>query len=342
MKPGSFMLIAGEASGDMLAGELVRALRDEFMDGKAVPTLDYQPLHSSLEPRFFGAGGQCMAAAGVDLAVDMTAHSVIGLSDVFKNLLQFRRLFRRLYKLALQRQPDAIICVDFSGFNRRLAHALRQYARKHADWFHDWNPKVIQYVSPQVWASREGRAYKMARDYDLLLSTFAFEKEWYARRVPQFQVEFVGHPLVDRYSSEECGGRSAERQSKPSVPTVLLLPGSRPSEVRRHLPVLVGAAKRILAARKAVFRMVLPDKSLAKYAKGVEKRVPQLEIQIGQVGESLRSADLAITKSGTITLGVRVFWRPRCRFLQDHLGQLPGREADGEGEAPRDAQSLGK
>jgi lipid-A-disaccharide synthase len=158
MKPKSFMVIAGEASGDVLAAELVCALRQEFADAEAIPTADYQPLHTSLEPRFFGAGGPRMAAEGVDLALDLTAHSVVGLSDVLKKPLKFGRLFRRLFELALERQPDAVICVDFSEFNFRFAHAIRQYTRAHADWFHDWNPKIIRYPSPQVWASREGRA----------------------------------------------------------------------------------------------------------------------------------------------------------------------------------------
>src|ERR1017187_6308772 len=102
MKPKSFMLIAGEASGDVLAAELVRALRQEFAEAEAIPTADYQPLHASLEPRFFGAGGPRMAAEGVDLALDLTAHSVVGLSDVLKKPLKFRRLFRQLFQLALR------------------------------------------------------------------------------------------------------------------------------------------------------------------------------------------------------------------------------------------------
>src|ERR1035437_1078031 len=194
MKPTSFMLIAGEASGDMLAAELVRALRRAIPAATPISTTDYQPLHGSLEPRFFGAGGPQMAAAGVELAFDMTAHSVIGLSEALKNYLKFRRLFRQLFRLALDRQPDAIICVDFSGFNRRFAHAIRQYTRARADWFHNWDPRIIRYISPQVWASREGRAFQMARDYDAVLSIFPFEKDWYAKRVPQLRVEFVGHP----------------------------------------------------------------------------------------------------------------------------------------------------
>src|ERR1035441_2408464 len=95
MKPKSFMLIAGEASCDVLAAELVRALRRELAEAKAIPTTDCQPLHTSLEPRFFGAGGPQMASSGVDLAFDMTVHSVIGLSDALKHYFKFRRLLDR-------------------------------------------------------------------------------------------------------------------------------------------------------------------------------------------------------------------------------------------------------
>src|SRR5438552_3674206 len=216
MKPKSFMLIAGEASGDLLAAELVHALRDELSGAEAIPTWDYQPLHASLEPRFFGAGGARMAAAGVEQAFDMTEHSVIGLSDVLRDYLKFRRLFKELYRLAVEREPDAIICVDFSGFNRRFAHAVRQYVRSHRGWFHDWDPKIIQYVSPQVWASREGRAYQMARDFDLLLSIFPFEQDWYANRVPQLPVKFVGNPIIERYSNANGNPPCAEASSPSS------------------------------------------------------------------------------------------------------------------------------
>ncbi|MEY2427549.1 MAG: lipid-A-disaccharide synthase, partial [Verrucomicrobiota bacterium] len=182
MKPKTFMLIAGETSGDMLAAELVQALREEVLEGDSATTTDYQPLYSTLEPRFFGAGGPRMAAAGAELAFDMTEHSVIGLWEAVKNYPKFRRLFHQLRTLAIQREPDAIVCVDFSGFNLRFAHAIKQYARSRSGWFHDWDPKIIQYVSPQVWASRESRAYRLAQDCDLLLSTFPFEKRWYAKK----------------------------------------------------------------------------------------------------------------------------------------------------------------
>src|SRR5262245_4792836 len=143
MRHKTFMLIAGEASGDLLAAELVHALRDEFAAGGPFLTHDYQPLYTSLEPRFFGAGGPRMAAAGVDLAFDLTAHSVTGVSDVLKDLLKFRRLLVQLYELALEREPDAIICVDFNEFNLRFARAVREYVDSHQDWFHTWTPKII-------------------------------------------------------------------------------------------------------------------------------------------------------------------------------------------------------
>jgi lipid-A-disaccharide synthase len=302
MRPKSFMVIAGETSGDLLAAELVQALRDELANLEAPSTWDYQPLHASLEPRFFGAGGPAMATGGVELAFDMTAHSVIGLSDVLKNYFKFRRLFKELYKLALERGPDAIICVDFAGFNRRFAHAIKRHVRSRGDWFHDWDPKIIQYVSPQVWASREGRAYQMARDYDLLLSIFPFEKEWYAKRVPRLRVEFVGHPVFDRYPAPQPKAvPSAPCQSR-LAPLVLLLPGSRASELSRHLPPMVGALGKMRASAPNLRAlMVLPNDALVQQAKAA--RLPgSLDIRRGGLPEALREADLAIASTGTVTM----------------------------------------
>ena len=308
------MVIAGEASGDLLAAELVQALRREFAEAKAVPTTDLQPLAAGLEPRFFGAGGPRMAAAGVDLAFDMTAHSVIGLSEAVKHYLTFRRLFYKLFRLALERQPDAIICVDFSGFNRRFAHAIKQHVRARRGWFHDWNPRLIQYVSPQVWASREGRAYQLERDCDLLLSIFPFEKDWYAKRVPRLRVEFVGHPMVDRHGAGR--GTRGQGQGPGAMPMVLLLPGSRPGELRRHLPVLAEAAKLIAARREVVFRMVLPHESLLQSVRAFEQVIPRLELQVSRLDEALQTAAVALTKSGTITLECAYFGVPAVVFYK--------------------------
>jgi lipid-A-disaccharide synthase len=310
------MVIAGEASGDELAAELVQQLRLQVTDAAAAATTDYQPLHASLEPRFFGAGGPRMAAAGVELAFDLTADSVTGFWEVIKKLPTFRRHFFRLLRMALQREPDALICVDFGGFNLRFAHAIRNYVRRHSDWFHDWQPKIIQYVSPQVWASREGRAYKIARDHDLLLTMFPFEKEWYAQRVPQLPVEFVGHPIVNRYGSAAAIAQRPQGQP----PAVLLLPGSRKGELKRHLPVMI----RSLALMRASIpdlaaRMVLPSQPLVQQAR--QFGLPGfLDLQLGGLPEALGKASVAIACTGTVTLECAFFGVPAVALYKTSWG----------------------
>jgi lipid-A-disaccharide synthase len=307
MKPKEFMIVAGESSGDILAAELATALRKELANVQACPTNDLQPLHGSLEPRFFGAGGPRMAAAGVELAFDLTAHAVVGLVEVLKDYGHFRRLFHQLLQLAIRRQPDAIVCVDFSGFNRRFAAAVKGYVRARSSPFLNWNPKIIQYVSPQVWASREGRAEQMARDLDLLLSIFPFEKEWYAKRFPNLNVEFVGHPIIDRHASHHLPSAICHLPSS----SLLLLPGSRAGELKRHLPVMLEALARIQREKPQLrSRMVLPNDSLVKQARGLVGAQSSLEIQTDGMAESLAQADLAIASTGTVTMECAYFGVP--------------------------------
>jgi lipid-A-disaccharide synthase len=282
------MLIAGEASGDLLAAELVKALKQS-------PEIRVMPF----PPEFFGAGGPKMAEAGVELAVNLTQYSVIGLADSLKLYWQFKRIFHQLFHLALEREPDVIICVDFSGFNRRFAGATRKYIRARQWTFLNWNPKIVQYVSPQVWASRPSRAHQLERDVDLLLSIFPFEKEWYARHAPGLRVEFVGHPIVDRYASrlDELRARRAS-----GTPVLLLLPGSRDSELKRHLPVMLAVAKRIQTLGSVFLRMVLPTDRLAELAKPKTTSLPRLDVQVGNLAESLAEAAVAIASTGTVTV----------------------------------------
>ena len=292
VNPKTFMLIAGEASGDLLAAELVSALREQLPD-----------------MQFFGAGGSKMSAAGVDLAFDLTQHSVIGVSDVLKNLLKFRRLFNQLLALAIERKPDVVIGVDYGGFNLRFGQAVKKYVRENP--FSKWDPKIVQFVSPQVWASRPGRAEKLARDYDLLLSIFPFEKDWYARRVPKLRVEFVGHPMIGRFTNDDLrftngsdkGASIVNRKSQ-----ILLLPGSRKSELQRHLPVMLAALKTIqekLPAAKA--KLVLPNPALVTLAKSIGA---DLEIQIGELPWALAESDIAIASTGTVTMECAFFGVP--------------------------------
>jgi len=301
------MLIAGEASGDMLGAELVNSLRAELTAADISYTPDSQPLHTGLEPRFFGAGGPRMAAAGVELAFNMTEHSIIGIPGL-KSYLDGRRRFNALLKLAIERQPDVIVGIDYNYFNLKFARAIRQYASRRSGWFHDWRPKIVKYISPQVWASREGRAHQIANDYDLLLSIFPFEKDWYARRVPKLHVEFVGHPMVERFLGSKI--QSSKSQGIAGAPQILLLPGSRTKELQRHLPVMLGALRLIREKiPQSHARVVLPDDALAAQAKSLSVP-PEVEIQIGNLPEALAAADLAIASTGTVTMECAFFGVP--------------------------------
>jgi len=313
------MLIAGEASGDLLAAELISALRRKLPDAT-----------------FFGAGGAKMSAAGVELAFDLTQHSVIGISDVLKNYFKFRRLFNQLLALAIERKPDVVIGVDYGGFNLRFGHAVKEYVRNNP--FSKWNPKIVQFVSPQVWASRPGRANLLAADYNLLLSIFPFEKDWYAQRVPQLRVEFVGHPMLDRIQEPEF-----RIKNKDSAPLVLLLPGSRRSELQRHLPVMIESARIIksqLLSRYLTndicdehcksqshvkFLMVLPNEELAAIAASMARinmwremtdpdldssKHPVIRCQTGDLPQALAQADVAIASTGTVTMECAFFGVP--------------------------------
>jgi lipid-A-disaccharide synthase len=312
VKPKSFMLIAGEASGDLLAAELVSALRSQL------------PTAGSQLPVFFGAGGPKMAEIGVELMFDLTRHAATGIPSLGR-FVQGRKQLHQLFALAVDHKPDAVIGVDYGFFNLRFGHAIRHFARDNP--FSKWNPKIVQFVSPQVWASRPRRAKLLEADYDLLLSIFPFEKEWYAQRAPKLRVEFVGHPMVERFASEQRVprvpdfGRSETRGLHPSE--ILLLPGSRKGELKRHLPVMLDAVQLIQAKLpESRARMVLPNPALKELADKLSTPPPNVEIQAGNLPQALARADVVISKTGTVTMECAFFGVPTVTLYQKPLLHL--------------------
>jgi len=282
------LMIAGEASGDALGAELIEAMQAE-------------PGGDLID--FIGAGGPKMAAAGQHAELDLTQHAVVGIWEVLKNYGKFRQLFRQLLDLATRRKPDAIVLIDYPGFNLRFARAIRNY-QSSGGAFRNWQPKIICYVSPQLWAWREGRVHAIARDIDLMLSIFPFEKEWYDERVPEFPVEFVGHPLVDRFPLAKPDGKSVPLDPDlfTEEPTVLLLPGSRRREIDKHLPVMLEAAVIFSEKIKTHLRMVLPSNEMLELAR---RHIPtdiKIDLQVDDLAKALGQASLAIASSGTITM----------------------------------------
>ena len=222
----------------MLAAELVRAMRQELAEAEAVPTTDYQPLHTGLEPRFFGAGGPQMAAAGVDLAFDMTAHSVIGFSEALQNYLKFRRLFQP----ALPAGPPAPArCHHLRGFSGcstavRAGHpAIHPRARRLV-------PRLAAQDHPVCLAAGLGLARGPRLPDGARLRPGAEHLPVREGMVCEAGAAIARGVRRPSHGGPVPGGAArAEGQGRGlmGTPMLLLLPGSRPSELRRHLPVMM-------------------------------------------------------------------------------------------------------
>ncbi|MSR64526.1 MAG: lipid-A-disaccharide synthase [Verrucomicrobiae bacterium] len=278
--PRKIMFIAGEASGDNHAAHLIEGIRAKDPG-----------VHC------FGAGGPKMAAAGMELILDLTEHAVLGLVEVLRNYFKFRRFFYQMLRVVEERKPDVVVLVDYPGFNLRFAKALRRRFGDSPD-----RPKVVYYIAPQVWAWAEGRVKLIARCVDLLVSIFPFEKAWFAQRAPGLRVEFVGHPIMD-------GHASLPKQSPPSTdrPILVLLPGSRRREVRLHWPILKKAAELIAARMPVSVTVVATTDAIEAMIR--ENGIGDFQISRDMTG-MLSRATVAIAASGTATLECAYFGVP--------------------------------
>jgi lipid-A-disaccharide synthase len=255
------MFIAGEASGDAHATELIKALRVQ-----------------SPEVEVFGAGGPKMQAAGMELLVDLTEHAVVGLVEVLKNYTKFRQIFWDLVHVAESRRPDAVVLVDFPGFNLRFAAQMKRRGIK-----------VVYYISPQLWAWHASRAKQIERDVDLMLCIFPFEKDWYAEHAPKLRVKFVGHPFAERLGEST---KSENRNPK----LILLLPGSREREVAKIFPIMAGVVDRMPHDLEFIAAAVNEQSAAMMMSH------PRIKVELGTAHELMQHATLAITASGTATM----------------------------------------
>ena len=271
----TIMMIAGEVSGDARGAGLVRAIRRRRPGA-----------------RFFGIGGDEMRAAGVEIWHDARDMAVMGLSEVIVRYPFFRRLFNDALALARQRRPDAIILVDYPGFNLRFAAAARRLGFK-----------IVYYICPQVWAWRPSRIPGIARAVDRLIALFPFEPEVF--RGTGLRVDFAGHPLVD----EARTVLQAPLADLPwsGRPRLAILPGSRPHEIRRILPSLWEAAGLIQREQpSASFILATPSKDVEAVVRqtlsGQRGGPVNSAVVSGLTRQVLRQADAAMIASGTATL----------------------------------------
>jgi lipid-A-disaccharide synthase len=271
------LLSCGEASGDLYAGALTRELR-------------------ALDPSIVvaGLGGPQLEAAGGHLLDDYRELSVTGLVEWIPKLPRLLAARRKLVDAARAQRPDALVLIDFSGFNFRLAPAIKRLG-----------VPVIYYISPQIWASRPGRLATMRAIADRVLVIFPFEAAIYDHGgVP---VEFVGHPLIDLTKpSVSRDSFLAARGLRPSAATVAMLPGSRPNEVSCILPTLVAAAGLIRQAvpdvQFVVARAPRLDDALFDAVCSGPSGGPRFTVVEGDTDTTLASSDVALTASGTATV----------------------------------------
>jgi lipid-A-disaccharide synthase len=274
-------MVAGEASGDMYGAEVARRLFHKFPDC-----------------RIYGLGGQRMREAGVQLEGDISKTAVIGPFEVVSSLASLYRVFRRLAERVETDPPTAAILIDFPDFNLRLGQRIR-----------DAGVPVVYYVSPQVWAWREGRVKQLRRFVNKMLVILPFEEEMY--RKAGVDVEFVGHPLVDmvratKSKEEFCAAYELDSRK----PIVALLPGSRRKEVRFILPTLCETAK-LICKQKPDTQFVVPMAS-GLHRRSVENiiRAQPITIVTNDTYNAVRYARAAVVASGTATLETALLGTP--------------------------------
>lgn len=283
------MMVAGEPSGDAHGAELIQSIRER-----------------NPRVRIIGVGGPRMAAAGQEQLFDLSAHAVVGLVEVIKKYGMFRRFRTEVLDLARRERPDAVVLIDCSGFNLRLSPDLRRDLP---------GARIIYYISPQVWASRPNRVKDMKRDLDLVLSILPFEKEWYAKRAPGFRVEWVGHPLLDRIRKVDV--------AEPNGSFVALLPGSRRTEVAKHLPVLWEAAL-IMGREQPGLKFILlsPNETTQKFSLELLSKLPApnftFEYNVGYAVSHLSRCALAFVASGTASLECALVGIPQVVVYRVH------------------------
>lgn len=294
------LLVAGEASADLHASHVVRELK------RIDPSV-----------HLYGIGGDELRRAGMEILFDARDLSVVGIVEVVSRLPHIRKVFNTLKRQIEESPPGLLILLDYPDFNLRLAAV----AKKH-------RVPVLYYISPQIWAWRQGRVKKIARIVDQMAVVFPFEVPLYEKEgVP---VQFVGHPLLDReIPAFDSAGSLEAFGMKPGWPVIGLLPGSRKSEIERLLPVMLDAAERI-RKEYPLAQFIIP------VAPGIrreeieiwvaQKKVPVTVVE-NQLHRALQVCSLALVASGTATLETALMKKPmiilyKISFLTYLIGRL--------------------
>jgi len=277
------MIIAGEASGDLHAAKLVREVKEKNTD-----------------IIFYGIGGKNMVEAGVETLVDSAELAVVGLFEVLAHWNTISGALKKMQHLLRTDPPDLLVLTDYPDFNLRLAKTAKECSIK-----------VLFYISPQVWAWRQKRVFKIRKLVDMMAVVFPFEEIFYKKYdVP---VRFVGHPLVDEiHVSADQKTLRDEFLLDNEKPVIGLFPGSRHSEIKRLLPIIVDCARQIIKDKPDV-QFVIPvastlsEDDILPYFENIEL---DMRIISHRSHDVMQACDAVITVSGTVTLELALLQKP--------------------------------
>jgi lipid-A-disaccharide synthase len=269
--------VAGEVSADNHGAALMRSLR----------VLDP-------ELKFIGRGGpQMQQVAGAQFKNWISDAAVLGLWEVLRKYGYFREQFRQTLNEIQESKPDAVVLIDYPGFNLRLARALRRQSQRH---------KTIYYISPQVWAWNRGRIKRMAHLIDLVLCIFPFETDLYA--ASGLRAVFVGHPMIERLETQKIDTHRNQN-------LIGLFPGSRSREVRKIFPVMIEAARRLLQLNPTLrFQVAAASEELASEMSERLADRQAIEITVGQTATIMQRAFVGMVASGSATLEAAYYGMP--------------------------------
>lgn len=278
-------IVAGEASGDLLAADLIKALRE------------YYP-----QARFFGIAGPLMQGAGCKVLYPMERISVMGIAEVISHLFVIIKIRRRLLRHLKKYQPDLYIGIDYTEFNLSMAGKLKAHGIK-----------TVQYKSPSVWAWRRRRLKRMSRAIDLLLCVFPFEKVFFAKH--NFPANYIGHPLADAIPMKSDQKRVRERLDlSPDAKIIALLPGSRQQEIK-YLGALFIQTAQWCWQQRPELSFVVPaiNQQTRQYLQRLQKEfapdVP-MKFYLRQSQDLMRACDAILLASGTASLEAMLLRKP--------------------------------
>lgn len=290
----NYYLISGEASGDLHASNLMKAIKGEDVNAN-----------------FRYWGGDLMQAVGGTLVKHYRELAFMGIWEVVKNLSTISKNLDFCKKDIAQSNPDVLILVDYSGFNLRIAK-----------WAKSVNYKVFYYISPQVWASRQHRVHKIKAYVDRLFVILPFEKDFYKEF--GVEVDFVGHPLLDAIAEFEEGSKKDKTAFLPQVtanPIIALLPGSRKQEITKVLKIMLSVVNQFKGYQFVIAKAPAISKEFYEnILKGSNIKKETIQLVSNQTYDLLTIAKAAIVTSGTATLETALFEVPQVVVYKGNWG----------------------